>query len=133
MKYLGIDYGARRVGVAVSDSDGIIAFPRSTLHNDEQLISHLQTILHAESIEAIVIGDTRTHGGAPNPISARTDAFTQHLMQQSGLPIERSWEVWSSIEAGRFAGKGHEHDDASAAAFILQRFLDMRKQPVGVE
>jgi RNase H-fold protein (predicted Holliday junction resolvase) len=54
-------------------------------------------------------------------------------MQQSGLPIERSWEVWSSIEAGRFAGKGHEHDDASAAAFILQRFLDMRKQPVGVE
>jgi putative Holliday junction resolvase len=127
MKYLCIDYGSKRVGYAVSDTDGTIAFPRTTLNNGDQLIGKIEEIVRDEKIEAIVIGDTKSHGGAPNPVSVQADAFAENLKKQTGLAVERSWEAWSSIEVSKLAPKGREHDDAAAAAFILQRFLDMRK------
>jgi putative Holliday junction resolvase len=127
MKYLCIDYGSKRVGIAVSDAGGTIAFPRKTLRNDDHLMEHIRTVIENEKIKSIVIGDTKSHGGAANSVSIEADAFAQAIKKQAGLPVERSWEAWSSIEAGKFAPKGREHDDAAAAAFILQRFLDMRK------
>ena len=130
MKYLGIDFGAKRVGVAVSDARGTIAFPRSTIPNDERLLAQLQEVVRVDEVESIVVGDTRSHGGAPNTISDKADAFAASLARETGLPLERSWEAWSSIEAGKLAPKGAEHNDASAAAFILQRFLDMKKNGV---
>jgi putative Holliday junction resolvase len=133
MKYLGIDYGGRRVGIAVSDAAGAIAFPRKTLPNDAALLDQLQAVIREEKIESIVMGDTKSHGGADNPVSAQADEFAALLANETGLPLERSWEVWSSIEAGKSAIKGHEHDDASAAAFILQRFLDMKEKKNTVE
>lgn len=127
MKYVCIDYGAKRVGISVSDAAGSIAFPRETLPNDARLKAALSELIEREKIESVVVGDTLSHGGARNDVSAAAQAFSDELAQKSGLPVERAWEVWSSIEAGRFAPKGKEHDDAAAAAFILQRFLDMRK------
>jgi len=127
MKYLCIDYGSKRVGYAVSDAAGTIAFPRATLQNDDRLMEFIRNIIRDENIGSIVLGDTKSHGGAANPVSEQADAFAESLKKQTGLPVERSWEAWSSIEVGKFAPKGREHDDAAAAAFILQRFLDMRK------
>ena len=127
MKYLCIDYGSKRLGLAVSDAVGTIAFPRTTLQNNDQLMEEIQKVIQEETVESIVIGDTKSHGGATNPVSDEADAFAETIQKQTGLPVERSWEAWSSIEAGKFAPKGHEHNDAAAAAFILQRFLDMRK------
>ena len=127
MKYLCIDFGSKRIGLAVSDTAGTIAFPRMTLNNDDQLMGRIQEMVRDEKIESIVIGDTKSLGGATNPVSEQADAFAEKLKKQTELPIERSWEAWSSIEVGKFAPKGREHDDAAAAAFILQRFLDMRK------
>jgi putative Holliday junction resolvase len=127
MKYLCIDYGSKRVGLSVSDAAGTIAFPRITLQNSDRLMDQIQEVTKAERIESIVIGDTKSHGGAANSVSDEADIFAENLQKQTGLPVERSWEAWSSMEAGKFAPKGHEHDDAAAAAFILQRFLDMRK------
>ncbi len=126
MKYLGIDYGAKRVGIAVSDADGSIAFPRATIANDDGLIAAMRKAILEEKVGHIVIGDTKSHGGAPNPVSKEADSFAESLKAQTGLPVERSWELWSTMEAGKLAGKGREHDDAAAAAFILQRFLDMK-------
>ena len=127
MKYIGIDYGAKRVGIAISDGEGRIAFPRTTMPNDDNLMARLQEVIRVEKIDSIVIGDTKTHGGEPNPISAEADTFARSLAGQSKLPVDRGWELWSSMEVGKSAIKGHEHDDSSAAAFILQRFLDMQK------
>jgi putative Holliday junction resolvase len=127
MKYLGIDYGGRRVGIAVSDAGGTIAFPRATFLNDGELIAQIRKVIADEKVESIVMGDTKTHGGADNSVSTEARAFAQKLAEDTGLPVERSWEMWSSIEVGKLAIKGHEHDDASAAAFILQRFLDMKE------
>src|SRR5277367_2568238 len=109
MKYLGIDYGGKRVGIAVSDAAGMIAFPRTTVPNDGGLIAHIQTVIQEEHVDSIVVGDTKSHNGANNPISKEADAFVEDLARGTGLPVERSWELWSSIEAGKSAIKGHEH------------------------
>ncbi len=128
MKYLCIDYGSKRVGIAVSDADGTIAFPRTTLQNDAELVKTIAALIADEHAESIVIGDTLSHGGIANSVSDKADTFADELAQTTGLPVERGSELWSTMEVSKLATKGHEHDDASAAAFILQRFLDMRKQ-----
>jgi putative Holliday junction resolvase len=124
MRYLGIDYGARRIGIAVSDEAGSFAFPKETIPNDATSIDRIHTLVKRENIGHIVIGDTRAMNGVNNAITLEADAFARSLESHSKIPVSRSWEAWSSIEASRFAPKGKEHDDAAAAAIILQRFLD---------
>ena len=126
MKYLGIDYGAKRVGLAVSDDAGGIAFPRTTLANDGKVLSQLTKIIEEEKIGKIVIGDTRSHGGLDNQVTAEAEVFVTALQAATAVPVLRVWEMWSSVEASRYAPEEKGHDDASAAAIILQRFLDMR-------
>lgn len=126
MKYLGIDYGTKRVGTAVSDERGMIAFPRGVLPNDARLISHIIQIIEEEKIGAVVMGDTRSTGGKDNPVTSDAEHFARELSSRVKIPIERGFEVWSSIEASRYSKKGDGHDDAAAASIILQRFLDMR-------
>ncbi|OGG52050.1 hypothetical protein A3C18_01970 [Candidatus Kaiserbacteria bacterium RIFCSPHIGHO2_02_FULL_54_11b] len=126
-KYLGIDYGSKRVGIAISDEAGTIAFPRTTLPNDEKLMPQLVALVENEKIGSIVVGDTRSHGGKDNPVTVEAEAFVTSLQAVVTAPIERVWEMWSSMEASRYAEKGNEHKDEAAAAIILQRFLDMRR------
>lgn len=126
MKYLGIDYGAKRIGTAVSDDGGNIAFPRAVIENDERLLSSVVRMIQEEKIGSIVVGDTRSSSDRENPVTKDSDVFVERLKQETQLPVERVRELWSSIEASRYAPKGEEHNDAAAAAVILQRFLDMR-------
>lgn len=125
MKYVGIDYGSKRIGIAVSDANGAIAFPRVVFLNDRKLLSNIAALLRAEKIERVIVGDTRSHGGAENPITAQAERFIEDLARETKLPVSQVFEAFSSIEASRYAPAGKEHDDAAAAAVILQRFLDM--------
>ncbi len=125
-KYLGIDFGTKRVGIAVSDAAATIAFPRATLVNNEQLFSQLAELVKNEKIGTIIVGDTRSHSDKDNPVTVEAEAFVAALEGAIAVPVERIWEMWSSIEASRYAPEGKGHDDASAAAVILQRFLDTR-------
>jgi len=125
MRYLGIDFGEKRIGYAVSDDAGSIAFPRTTLRNDPMLMEQLAAVIEREAIGAIVVGDTRAFGGAANPVTESAERFMQLLRDETGLTVEPAWEAGSSIEASRYAPDGDGHDDAAAAAVILQRFLDM--------
>ncbi len=126
-RVLGIDYGRKRVGLALSDEAGGIAFPREELANDEKLLGELTRVVQTERVGHVVVGDTRAPGGAPNRITEETEDFMKKLSAASGVPVEGVPEVWSSIEASRYAPKGREHDNAAAAAFILQRYLDMHE------
>lgn len=125
MRYIGVDYGAKRVGLAVSDDRGQFAFPRETVPNDGGLIARIVALAKERQADVIVVGDTRTFGGGANPITADADQFAGALVR-AGLSVERTWEAGSSVEASRYAPPGSEHDDAAAAAIILQRFLDAR-------
>ena len=124
MRYLGIDYGAKRIGLALSDEKGGFAFPHETIPNDMSAIDRITKIIRKEKVGEIVMGDTRADTGAENLISKDADAFAAQLATHTGLPVHRMREAWSSHEAARFAPKGKEHDDTAAAAIILQRYLD---------
>ncbi len=129
MKFAGIDYGTQRVGVAISDAGGTIAFPRIVLHNDAGLIDALTTLLQKESVKCVVVGDTRSHGSKENPVTVRLTSFIAKL-EGAGFRVKSMWEAWSSIEASRYAPEQKSHDDAAAAAIILQRYLDIHAPAV---
>ena len=125
MKYLGIDYGSKRIGYAVSDSAGTIAFPRPTIPNDKNLFGVIAKIVSEEKIQSIVVGDTRTFSGFDNPVTGDAERFIKRLKHDTGLSVEKAWEAGSSIEASRYAPEGTGHEDGAAAAIILQRYLEM--------
>lgn len=124
MRYLGIDYGAKRIGLALSDEDAQFAFPNETVPNDATSVDRINNIILKNHVKGIIIGDTRAGNGADNPITGEAKEFARQLEANAGIALHFSREAWSSIEASRFAPKGKEHDDAAAAAIILQRFLD---------
>jgi putative Holliday junction resolvase len=124
MVYIGLDFGAKRIGVAISDQGGVFAFPKMVLPNDKDAVPAILALVKKESAETVVIGNTRSLSGQANAITERLENFIQEL-EVAGLRVERIWEGWSSHEAARFAPKGKTHDDAAAAAIILQRYLEM--------
>jgi len=128
MRYIGLDYGSRRIGIAISDQSNSFAFPRDTIDNDAKTFDMLKRIVALEEIEQVIVGDTRTTNGGENDITKEADAFVEKLKHAISVPVVRIREAWSSQEAARFAPQGQKHDDSSAAAIILQRFLDVQKK-----
>ena len=127
MKYLGIDYGTKQIGIALSDDTMTFAFPRAVIPNDESAISYITTVIGDEDVSLIIVGDTRALSGAKNSITEEAQLFIETLGGETTVPIKTMREGWSSVEAGRFAPKGKEHDDSAAATIILQRVLGKRK------
>lgn len=123
MKVLGIDYGAVRVGVALSDDSGRLAFPHVTLPNNAILIDALKTLIVQHEVRAIVVGRSIDQHGKENPIMQSIQSFVASLQQHIDIPVHFENEQFTSHEARRFQGRT-EDIDASAAALILQRFLD---------
>jgi len=124
-KYLGIDYGTKRIGIAVSNSEGTIAFPRETIKNDANVLETVARLVADEKIESIVVGDTRSFSNLANPVTKEAEDFVVRLKKEILLPVASAWEAGSSVEASRYAPESASHSDGAAAAIILQRFIDM--------
>lgn len=139
MKHLGVDYGSKRVGVAVSDDGGIFAFPYKILPNNMELVDTLHNICGEESISAIVLGESHDLSGKPNKIMGSIEEFKRNLEAELDLPVYFQKEFMTTIEARGREGKEMNNArkttkdkslaaDASAAALILQRYLDKKNQ-----
>ena len=124
MRYIGIDYGTKRLGIAISDTAGSFAFPRDMIPNDAKAFEAIVQMIKDERADALVIGDTLTLNGGSNDITPVAESFVKRLTEFVTVPVYRIREAWSSQEAARFAPQGKKHDDSSAAAIILQRYLD---------
>jgi len=124
-KLLGIDYGTKRVGLALSDKRGRVAFPHATLENDTWLLSNLTEVIKQEQVAEIVIGESLTYKRAENPLMKEVEFFKAMLEQKLALPIHLEPEWLTSHEARRTA-RTKRLVDASAAALMLQTFLDKR-------
>lgn len=134
MKYLGIDFGSKRVGLALSDTSGMLARPLVVLKNDRNLISEMEKIIQKESIEALVVGSS-----LGNPIQQAITEFVGQVSLVTMLPVEMMNEAFTSVEAHGRKGKESQSArqtkapqkpsdlDARAAAVILQRFLDTKR------
>ncbi len=144
MKFLGIDYGTKRIGIAISDENSILAFPKEIVSNDANAISKVGEIVEKEKISEFVIGESVNFSGKPNAVSDRIEIFISELQKRFNLPIHKQKEFLTSVEARRGGGgkaesspsQAHskvkqtksERIDASAAALILQRYLDRKNK-----
>ncbi|MBP9711651.1 MAG: Holliday junction resolvase RuvX [Candidatus Pacebacteria bacterium] len=140
MKTLGIDYGTKRIGVAISDENNILAFPKEIVLNNNDTFKRIGDIIKEEGVGHIVVGESVDFSGKLNALTARIDVFSLELGETFGLPIHKQKEFLTSVEARK--GGSSKKDlspsqahskvkqiksgriDASAAALILQRYLD---------
>jgi putative Holliday junction resolvase len=134
MKYLGIDYGTKRIGLARSNEDGTMAFPYGIVKAGQGALSAIHEIITKEGIEEIIIGESRNFKGEANVVMEDIIAFKKDLEELTGLPAEYEAEFLSSAAAARqFEGDFGRKDapdqsklDAAAAAVILQSYLDRK-------
>src|SRR3989344_7114597 len=142
MKILGIDYGTKRIGVAISDENNRLAFPKEIVPSDINTFKTLGEVIEREKVSEIVVGESVDFSGKLNALSARIDVFILELKEKFKLPIHKQKEFLTSVEARRSKdGKtdlspSQAHNrvktvkrgrvDAQAAAFILQRYFDKK-------
>jgi|TARA_Y100000310_G_scaffold169509_1_gene169612 putative Holliday junction resolvase len=124
-KILGVDFGAKRVGIAISDENGNFALPKLVLNNDKSLLENIGEIIKKDKVIEIVIGESTDYKGKENPIMKDVKEFAKELEGKLNLPISFEPEFLTTHQAKNIQGKG-EMTDASAAALILQSFLDKR-------
>jgi putative holliday junction resolvase len=122
MRILGIDYGTRRVGVAVSDERQQFAMPLVTVKNTPDLCAEIAKIATDQEAKDIVVGESRNYKGEPNAIFDDVEVFKKNL-EGRGLKVHLELEFMTSMQAERLQGKIEKLDE-SAAALILQGYLD---------
>lgn len=123
MKYVGIDFGSKRVGIAISDEEGKMAFPYSVILNNKELLVEMKKIIEKENIEGVVMGESKNFKGEPNKIMPEIEKLKKDLEEKTKLPVFFEPEFMTSQQAEHIQGKNEMHD-ASAAAIILQSYLD---------
>lgn len=124
MRYIGIDYGSKKVGVAISDEEGRMAFPDCVIPNNDALIPYI--VGRAKELNALVVlGDSRDMKGNENPIAQHIRAFGEALSREGiGTAYEPEW--FTSKEAERIQGRT-PMTDAAAATLILNSYLSRNK------
>jgi 6-phosphogluconolactonase len=135
MRYLAIDHGQKRIGLAVSDAGGSMAFPHSVIEAGPHLIPQIVRAIGDERIEAIVVGLPLNMDGTEGPSAAAARKFAEAISARVSQPIVFFDERLSSAEADwKLAGAGMSRQkkkklqDAVAAASFLQTFLDEKKE-----
>lgn len=144
MRVLGIDYGARRIGLALSDATATLASPWRLLQRPPSdaetirvLITEIKTLVDDDDgLEAVVVGWPRRLDGTPNDQTASVETFARSLEAQIPVPVVLQDERLSSREAESLLArrepdwrKRKKQLDAAAAAVILQDYLDGRPRP----
>jgi len=135
MRILGIDYGDRRIGLAISDPMGIIAHGLPTLKNasEEQVLREIGAIIREREVEEIVLGLPRNMNDTLGPQAQKVMKFAEKLtplgkpvhLADERLTSERARRVMD--EAGFSFARQRRSVDRMAAQFILQTYLDARR------
>lgn len=128
MRYLAIDYGLKRIGLAICDPSEIIASPLTVIKNSDKLIDEIAKIIDSESVEALVIGLPLNMDGSVGPQAEITQKFAQQLEKAVDIPIHFQDERLSTFAAEQKLNaadikKTRAPIDAIAAAQILEDFL----------
>jgi putative Holliday junction resolvase len=133
MKYLSIDFGEKRTGIAVSDSGGSMAFTRCIIAKTtkDAFWRDLLRVMDEEAAEALVVGMPKTRDGQDTMIIRQIRNFIASLRRRTPLPVFIMEETLSSFEAGerlKEIKKSKTGIDAAAAAGILDSFLNMPEE-----
>jgi putative holliday junction resolvase len=139
-RVLSLDIGDRRIGVAMSDTLGILATPLTIIDRKkgEQDVASIIDLVTKHDVGLILAGLPRSLSGSIGPQAEKVQVFIEKLKQETNVPIEFRDERFTTVEAQRLmreAGskknksnsknkKDKMHDDSAAAAVLLQGYLD---------
>lgn len=132
-RLLGVDTGSKRVGLAISDSEQIIASPLETLERRDEVhdAEFFRTLIAREKVAGIVVGLPMHTDGREGVKAQEARAYGQWLAGLSGLPVEFADERFTTVhaesalwDAGLTHRKRKHRRDRVAAQIMLQAFLD---------
>lgn len=135
MRILGIDFGERRIGLALSDPEGRLAVPLTTLvrENDRDAVRQIAEIVRREGVETLVLGDPVLVDGSRGAASERVRRFAAKLTRETGITPELISETLTTVAArerleaaGVDLSRHPERLDATAAQILLE---DALKRP----
>ena len=133
MRYLAIDYGRKRTGLAICDRDETISSPLAVIEGRKALLNKIADIVESENVEAIVLGLPLNMDGSAGGQCKLVYQFAEQLKQRLDIGVHFQDERLSTFGAeGHLAAAGltlekkRKRLDAVAAAEILQAFLDAK-------
>ena len=135
MRYLAIDYGLKRTGLAVCDKSETICSPLAVLDKPDRLIEQILETMKSEQIEVVVIGLPLNMDGSEGPQAKLVEEFAEMLKLEVSVPIYFQDERLSSFAAGEklsdiemSQARKKKRIDAVAAADLLEAFLEGKRQ-----
>ncbi|HUW30437.1 MAG TPA: Holliday junction resolvase RuvX [Planctomycetota bacterium] len=135
MILLGIDYGTKRIGLAITDELEIIASPLKTVPNDPAGLDELRKIVSERRVELVVVGLPLNMDGSLGPAGKAAEAFAEKLRAELAAPVETFDERLTTVQAERSMlmhdisrAKRAGRRDEMAAQIMLQSCVDARKR-----
>jgi putative Holliday junction resolvase len=134
MSILGLDVGEKRIGVAISDPQGLLAHPLTVVQREGNAaeLEAITSLVQGHKVERIVVGLPQSLDGSLGWEAERVQAFSEMLSRKLGIPVESWDERLSTVAAERLLREGgvrrdrrKSRRDAIAASFILQGYLDL--------
>jgi len=136
MRVLGLDIGSKRIGIAISDAEGGIAFPAGKIERKgrQQDLEALVQLIREREVERVVVGLPKHMDGREGVEARAAREFAADLARVAGLPVDTLDERWTTVEAervlrasGRRGRKRRELVDSVAASIILDTYLELRR------
>lgn len=135
MRIIGLDLGAKRIGVAAADDRTRVAVPVTTIEAGADPITAIEALIQEQNADELVVGLPLTMTGAIGPQAQVTMELVEKLRDRIALPVHTWDERLTTAQAGRSAPrrgratKGTGTRDAVAATILLQAFIDSGRSP----
>lgn len=126
MRLLGIDFGTKKVGLALTDESGTMAFPHDVIPNDGSFLNAIEALITEKEVATVVIGHSLNLDGTPNAVQSDIEAFIADLTLRVPIPIHLEPEQMTTQQAAAITGK-NDQTDAAAAAIILDTYITRNK------
>ncbi|MEZ4845655.1 MAG: Holliday junction resolvase RuvX [Bdellovibrionota bacterium] len=133
MRIIGIDYGQKRVGVAMSDPLGITSQPLPFIPNDKNMFPQLKKLVEENQVQEIVVGLPITMKGTSSEMTIEAEKFAEDLKKHVSIPVILQDERLSTMESEKLLisadvsrKKRKEVRDSMAASIILQDYLERK-------
>lgn len=126
MRWLGVDPGSARVGIAACDEEERLAVPLEVVPASVA-VPAIRTHASREEVSGVVVGLPLSLDGSEGPSAVAARRLGERVRRVLGLPVEYEDERFTSVAAGE-PGRGDRPRDDIAAAIMLQRFIDRRRR-----
>jgi putative Holliday junction resolvase len=134
VRTLGVDFGGKWFGIALSDAGGTMAYPLEVVRGEEETLRRLPEIIQEKDVGRVVLGLPRNMDGSLGPKAREVLRFADVLRRRLGLPVETWDERLTTLQAERSlreAGvpprRWGERVNQMAAQILLQSYLDARR------